>query len=135
MGNRRKGHKTPGFTRRLVADNLVELLKRRYAGKSNITQMQRSFCEDTGLNFSTVQRICNEKVGASIDTLEEIGAFFELSAYQLLLPGLDVGNPQVCRGANKSEQMLYARWRKEKTGTLPPVPASVKADTKRGATT
>jgi transcriptional regulator with XRE-family HTH domain len=134
MGERAKRHKTPGFTRRIVADNVAELLKKHYAGKRNITQMQRAFCAESGVNFSTVQRVCSEKVGASIDTLEEIAAFFELSAYQLVLPGLDVSNPQVAKGATKNEQALYARWRKEKTGTIPAVPASVKADPKRVTT-
>lgn len=70
-------------TRQIVAKNLRERLQARYGDKKNHA---RRFEEEFGVNFSTVQRILEEEVGASVDLLEEISIRLRISPYQLLVP-------------------------------------------------
>lgn len=58
------------------------------------------------------------KTGATLDNIESIAEAFDLSVYQILLPSLDVNNPQIVKGASKTEQLAYRGWRRHK-GTLP----------------
>lgn len=98
--------------RQIVAANLVALLDKHYSHMGNITQREKALAEKAGVSFSTVQRIVAKSVGATIDNLESIALAFDLSPYQLLIPSLNVSNPQVVKGATKEEQRLYQLWRK-----------------------
>lgn len=68
--------------------------------------------KDAGVSLSTVQRIMSAQVGASLDNIEAIANVFDLSAYQMLIPELDVSNPQIVHGASKAEERAYRLWKK-----------------------
>lgn len=112
MARTPKKPKVPGLTRSIVAENLANLVPKHYAGKPNITQQQKQLALDSGVAFSTVQRLMKKETGADLETLELLATAFELSVYQLVTPGLDAGNPQVIKGATAAEQKLYAELRR-----------------------
>lgn len=73
------------------------------------------------VSLSTVQRIIAAEVGASLDNIEAIAGVFDVSTYQLLVPNLNIDNPQVIKGATKDEERLYDAWRRGKgLGPNPP---------------
>lgn len=121
---RKKTPKVPGFMRTIASSNLSALLTKHYK-QTTLTARQRQLSKDAGVSFSTIQRIMQCDVGASLDNLESIAAVFDLSTYQLLIPGLNVNNPQVVKGASKDEQRIYAIWRKAQTAGRLPVIAQV----------
>lgn len=112
MKRKAKTPKAPGFTRAIVAANLTALLNHHYKQHPNVTLRQKALEHDSGVRSSTIQRLMKEEVGANLETLELLAAPFNLSVYQLLAPNLDVGNPQMIKGALKEEQRLYANFRK-----------------------
>jgi hypothetical protein len=118
-GRKPKSPKPPGFMRSVVAANLVRLLNHHYRDKDTITARQKALEEDCGVRFSTIQRICQQQVGANLDTLEQIALAFELSVYQLLLPELDPGNPGIVKEASAAEKRAYALWRRGKALPTP----------------
>lgn len=104
-----KTKKVPGFMRAVVAQNLDALIAKHYPPPGDAN---RALAKAAGCSLSTIQRARGQVSGASIDTLEAIAGCFNLSAYQLLLPDLDVDNPQVVQGASKAEEEMFRRWRK-----------------------
>ena len=72
--------------RAVLAENLLALLDRRYAGEANLTARQRALSRDAGLSLSTIQRIAGQEVGASIDSLESIAKVFRVAPAALLTP-------------------------------------------------
>jgi transcriptional regulator with XRE-family HTH domain len=128
MKGRKKTPKVPGFMRTILAANLKKLLERDYRDNPN---KPKALAADAGVSLSTVQRIVNAEVGASLDNIESIAAVFDLSPYQILVPNLEVKNPQVIKGATKEEELAYRRFQKARvsaegvTGSPKPVePAS-----------
>lgn len=111
--NTRKRKTTALFMRTVLAENLQLLLARDYGRLGSKTKQQIALHKATGLSFSSVQRYCDGKAGASIDHLETLAVAFDLSVYQLLLPNLDARNPQVVKGAAKGEQAFYAKARRQ----------------------
>ncbi len=116
MERQRKAAKPPGFFRLVVAANINRLIDHHYRNLPNLTQRQRQLAKDSGVAFSTIQRIMKREVGASLDNLESIATAFQIQMYQLMLPELDVTNPQVVNGASAQEKRLYELWRRK--GTL-----------------
>lgn len=110
----KKTPKVPGFMRTILAANLTALLGRHYARHDNLTARQRALAGDAKVSFSTVQRVMGRETGATLDNIEAIAAAFDLSAYQLLIPNLNVANPQIVKGATEDEQRLYVGFRKER---------------------
>lgn len=107
-----KQPKKPGFMRSVVAENVRALLAHHYPQISTITARQKKAEEEKRIPFTTLQRVCNAANGGNLETLEEIAVAFDLSLYQLVLPDLDVKNPQVVAGASKAEQAAYKRWQR-----------------------
>ncbi len=103
--------------RSVVAANLLRLLDHHYGGHDTLTARQKALEKDSGVAFSSVQRICQQRVGATLDTLEQVAGAFHLSAYQLLLPNLDPDNPGIVKGASDDEKRVYALWRRGKLVT------------------
>lgn len=64
-----KKRKTATLTRAVVADNVQGLMDSLYAGNPNKV---KALAIDSGLSLSTVQRILNKEVGASVDNLESL---------------------------------------------------------------
>lgn len=100
----------------VVSANLKRLLDHHYKHLANLTQRQRALAADCKVGFGTIQRICKAEVGASLDNLEAVADALHVQLYQLLLPSLDVRNPQIVQGATEAEQRLYRLWKR--TGTL-----------------
>jgi transcriptional regulator with XRE-family HTH domain len=113
MKGQKKTPKVPGFMRVVVGANIGRLLDHHYQRFPNVTRRQKELARDSGIAFSTVQRIMKREVGASLDNLESLADAFQVSVYQLMLPSLDVKNPQVVKGATEAEQRLYRIWRRE----------------------
>lgn len=109
MPARRKTHKIPGFMRSILADNVKRVMEHHYRDSPN---KPMALAKDSGLAFSTVQRILAARVGASLDNIEAIAAPLQLSTYQLLVPNLNVTNPAIVTGATKEEEKLYRAWKR-----------------------
>lgn len=106
-----KKPKHPGFMRSVLAENVELLMNKHFEIKSN---KPKSLAEEAKVSLSTVQRIIAAEVGASLDNIEAIAGAFGLSAYQLLIPNLNIDNPQVIKGATKGEERLYNAWKRGK---------------------
>lgn len=109
MKGRKKKAKIPGFMRHIVADNVLGMMNARYAESRN---KPGALAKDAGLSLSTVQRILGAMSGSSVDNLEAVASALDLSLYQLLIPALDVTNPQIVHGAVKNEERMYRQWKK-----------------------
>lgn len=94
--------------RSVLASNLERLLLHHYKEEPNKTARQKRLAREASVSFSTVQRVMDAEVGLSLDHIESVSRAFGLAAYQLLLPNLNVKNPQVIRGATKGEEEFYA---------------------------
>ncbi len=99
--------------RSVVGRNLVRLMKHHYPDSPN---RPKALSKDAGVSLSTVQRVIDGETGATIDLIEALAGAFDLSVYQLLIPELDVGNPQVVSGAMAAEKSLYRRYQQAKLG-------------------
>lgn len=74
-------------SRKIIADNLKKLMFKNSQSQGYIHRM-------TGISQSTVGRILNNEVSPTIDSLDKIANLYNLHSWQLLLPDLDVENPQ-----------------------------------------
>jgi transcriptional regulator with XRE-family HTH domain len=109
-----RARKPAGFMRQVLALNVARLLERHYKDLPNLTARQRALAKDCGIAFSTVQRLMKLQTGATVENIENIAGAFHMSAYQLLVPALDVANPQVIQGATEAEQRLYRLYKMHK---------------------
>ena len=96
--------KTP--IEKTVADNLTLLMKSSNAAGSDEKLARRS-----GVGRGTVQRARRGEVSLSIGNLERLADAFGLEPWQLLIPGLEPGNPPALRAVNSEERMLWQRLR------------------------
>lgn len=116
MSTTRRKSKVPGFMREVLADNVKRLMVRHYKESGS---RPRALAKDAGVSLSTIQRILAREVGATIDNIESVAGVFHLSAYQILVPMLDVRNPQIIKGATLDEQRLYRMLRQAKISGRP----------------
>lgn len=64
----------------------------------------------TGVSQQQIDRILKgQKV--RVDTLENLARGYGLEPYQMLIPGLNPGNPQVLRAVSAAEESLYEAFR------------------------
>lgn len=91
--------------RAVLASNLAALMAREFAANDN---KPMALSKAASLSLSSVQRTLTGEVGASIDTIERLALALGVSPYQLILPELDIENPQVVTGASAAEKRLYA---------------------------
>ena len=108
----------PGFSEQ-AKKNITGLLDKEYRDLPNLTAKQKKLAGEALVSFSTIQRIMNEDVGASLDNIEAIADVFDVSVYQILLPSLDIGNPQVVKGATEEEKRAYRLWKRDRTSPKP----------------
>ena len=66
-------------------NNVSALMKARY-GKENLTRLAK----DAGIGPGTASRIKEHETSVGIDVLDAIAKAFKVSAWQLLVPGLNV---------------------------------------------
>lgn len=135
MKGKKKTPKAPGFMRHIVAENVRELMNLKFpeAGdKPKALSLATGKPGEGGLSKSTIQRVLAAEIGASLDNLEAIADALDVSLYQLLIPALEVRNPQVVHGATKNEERMYKQWRKAglgaETGKFP----ALKGETTKG---
>ena len=100
-----KKPKVPGVTRHVLADNVRKLLGSKYP---TIENKNGALAKDAGISLSSVQRVLQAETGPSLDNVELLAIAFDVQVYQLLLPNLDVENPQIVRGASAAERKAYA---------------------------
>jgi transcriptional regulator with XRE-family HTH domain len=89
-----------------VANNLRALMLRtpEYSSPKKLAAKIRT-------SKSTVERIRAGSVACQIDTLEAIASAFDLQPWQLLVPGLDAGNPPMLRDEDDRLKALYSSLR------------------------
>lgn len=85
--------------------NVSALMRERY-GKENLTQL----ATDAKVGPGTASRLKAMDTFAQLDTIEKIAAAFGLQPWQLLVPGLEPGNPPVLRDASPAERKLYRKF-------------------------
>lgn len=64
-------------------------------------------CKRLGMKETQLKRIVAGKHGITMSTLQRIAEGYDVEPYQLLVPGLDVKNPQVLRVLSQTEERLY----------------------------
>lgn len=85
---------------KVVSDNLSRLMK--YHGHKTPTQAAKA----SGIKQQQIDRILKgQKV--RVDTLENLARSYGLEPYQMLVPDLDPGNPQVLRSLGPQEDRVY----------------------------
>jgi transcriptional regulator with XRE-family HTH domain len=63
----------------------------------------------TGLSTSTIHRLRNGDVDATLSTLEALSKAFDLEPWQLLVANFDPKNRPVLQPLSEQERRLYAR--------------------------
>lgn len=61
----------------------------------------------TKVSQSTIGRIINKQVDATIGTMEVIASKYGLQSWQLLVPELNPSNPPVLREISEKERIFY----------------------------
>jgi transcriptional regulator with XRE-family HTH domain len=80
---RAKKRKVPGVMRQVLAENVRASMEREFAVAAN---KPKELARAAGVTLSTVQRVLEADVGASIDNIESIAKALRSSAYDLLRP-------------------------------------------------
>lgn len=89
-------------TRMVLARNLAALMAKNKHSQGYVHKR-------TGVSQSTVGRILNCDVAATSDTLDAIAKLYDVFAWQLIVPELDVYNPQMLKTASQKEMEFYER--------------------------
>lgn len=112
-----RGH---GAMRQVLSSNVQRLLDSHYKDIKTATARVKALAKNSKVGHGTIQRILAAGSGSSLDTIERLSLALEVSVYQILLPNLDVDNPQVVKGATVEEQRLYADFKKAALGLPTP---------------
>jgi transcriptional regulator with XRE-family HTH domain len=91
-------------------DTLAANLKALMQQHANLNTLPK-LIQRTGMTNGTLDRIRRAAVSVGVDELEKLAQAFELQPWQLLVEGLDPGNPPVLAQQSVSERELYARLR------------------------
>ena len=89
-------------TREILAGNLQRLM----ATASGETHTQIGLKRASGIAQATIGRILRQETDATIDTVQALAGAFDLHAWQLLVPHLDVKQPPTLRTLTKEEDRL-----------------------------
>lgn len=93
-------------TRSILAKNVQALMDARPNLDSNPKLAKR-----ISASTATISRIRNAETDCTLDTLDKLAAAFEISAWQLLVPGLGAHNYPVLRTLSPQESDMYERLR------------------------
>ena len=93
-------------SRKVLAQNLHRLMAARPKLNSNPKLSKRS-----GVGIATLSRILNMSSAATLDTVTRLASAFEMTPWQMLVPGLDPSNPQILRSTSPAEEALYSKLR------------------------
>ena len=83
----------------------VEALMMKRFGAVNL----KGFASHCGVGIATVQRIQAQKTSVGLAILDKIADRHGLSAWQLLVPGLDPDNPPTLQPVSQKERELYEK--------------------------
>jgi transcriptional regulator with XRE-family HTH domain len=89
----------------LLANNLRKLMA---SGRGPSSQL--AIHKQTGVSQSTVGRMLSGETSSGVDTVQSVAELYGLQAWHLLLPDLDVRNPQAAP-MSQAEIEFYARLR------------------------
>lgn len=84
----------------VIAENLRHLLDHRALGVPAAAKL-------LGVKPFQVRRLLTGEHAMTIRTLDLLARKFGFEPYQLLIPGLNPGNPQILRALSPSEERLY----------------------------
>ena len=70
---------------------------------------QLKFSERTKIGLGTVGRIKQQTTSVGLEIVDRIAATYNLSGWQLLVPGFDPKNPPTLRMITDSERQMYDR--------------------------
>lgn len=88
----------------ILAENLGKLMASHAPLSSN-----PKLSEKTGLTTSTLSRIRNAKVDATVGTLEQLAKAFQVQPWEMLVPGFDPKNRPALAPVTEQERALYAK--------------------------
>lgn len=83
----------------------VQALMIKHWGEENLNRLARE-CK---IGPGTAARIKEQKTSVGLETLEKIAETFHLAVWQLLVPGLDPGNPPALQPVSAVERELYEK--------------------------
>jgi len=86
----------------ILASNLRRLMDKNKHSQSYVHKK-------TGISQSTVGRILNKDVSATIDSLESIAHLYGLFTWQLIVPDIDVTNPPMLKVTTQTEKEFYEK--------------------------
>ena len=80
------------------------IMVREYGGEN-----MKRLATDTGVGLATIARIKDQQTSIGIDVLDRIAARFNVSAWQLLVPGFNPAAPPTLQPVSERERQLYDR--------------------------
>ncbi len=82
--------------RMIVAQNLINALEYHYPHENGITNKAIALGKDSGIGKSSIMRATNldNPSGLNMDSLVALAVTLDLAPYQLLIPYLNIKNPQ-----------------------------------------
>lgn len=83
----------------------VQALMVKHYGAENMTRL----ASECGVGLGTVGRIKEQKTSAGIDMIEKIADRFNLSVWQMLVPGMDPANPPALQPVSAPERAFYEK--------------------------
>jgi hypothetical protein len=81
-----KTPKVPGVARGILAAGIAHYIDRRFPDLPNVTQKQLALSKESGIAFSTIQRLMKAEVGANLETVEALAASLRAQMHDLLRP-------------------------------------------------
>jgi hypothetical protein len=91
--------------RRILWTNISSLMQQRWLGE-NLTRLAR----EAKVGPGTVSRMKACETFLQLDTVAALAAVFDLAAWQVLVPGLEPGNPPALAVESPAERRLYKRF-------------------------
>lgn len=85
-------------------NSVKAIMVQRY-GEENIAK----FAKDTKIGLATVGRIKEQKTSVGLAVMDKIASKFNISSWQLLVPGFDPKNPPTLQPVSERERALYQR--------------------------
>lgn len=84
--------------------NVSALMVKHY-GQENLTRLAK----ECGIGLGTAARIKKQNTSVGLDVLHAIANRFDVSPWQLLVPGFDPQNPPALQPVSARERLLYQR--------------------------
>ena len=86
----------------VLADNLKRLMDKNRHSQGDVHRL-------TGLSQSSIGRVLNKQVDATISSLETIAHLYKLQSWQLLVADMQPDNPPVLREISEKERDFYEK--------------------------